>query len=362
MLRRRAILAVLAVAVLVACVVPTAGAAAPPPARFFGVLADGPMLDGRVDAAAEMRLMKASGAGSVRLPVYWRDIEPQQGVRRFEALDAFLVAAADAGLEVLPVVLGTPAWASRNPSDVASPPADPATYAAFVGLLARRYKPAGTFWTTHVGQAAPIRRWQIWNEPDLPKFWAPSALGWASDYVRLLRAARQAIKAQDPGATIVLAGLTNRSWIDLRSVYRAGGRGAFDVAAAHPFSGTVPKVLRIVRYVRAEMRRAGDARKPLLLSEIAWSSGKGRSTLNYGWETSEAGQAQRVRALLTALAARRVPDRLAGLDWATWISPPIGSPYSFDYTGLRRFTADGAVSKPALAAFSSTVTRLTRAH
>ncbi|CAB4861363.1 unannotated protein [freshwater metagenome] len=355
------LLAVIASALVLGAAGSTAQAAAPAPS-FFGILADGPMLDGRVDVAAELRLMRASGAGSVRLPVYWRDIEPQQGVYRFEALDAFLIGAADAGLEVLPVVLGTPAWAARDPGDAASPPADPQTFARFVGVLARRLRPGGTFWMAHAGPAAPIRRWQIWNEPDLPKFWAAGATGWAREYVALLRAARRQIKTVDRGATVVLAGLTNRSWVDLRAIYRAGGRGAFDIAAAHPFSGTVSNVLRIVRYVRQEMRRAGDGRKPLILSEITWSSGKGRSTLNYGWETSEAGQARRVRSLLAALAARRIPDRLAGLDWATWMSPPLGSPYSFDYTGLRRLTPDGPVSKPALAAFRRTVARLVAAR
>src|SRR3712207_8666952 len=97
---------------------------------------------------------------------------------------------------------------------------------------------------------------------------------------RSLRAAHGAIKAADPGAQVVMAGLTNRSWEDLARMYRAGARGTFDAAAIHPFSRRVTNVLKIVELARREMRRRGDARKPLLLTEISWTSGRGRSTIN----------------------------------------------------------------------------------
>ncbi len=336
-----------------------AAAPAATPERFFGVLADGPMLDGSVDVAAELRLMRASGVGSVRLPVYWRELEPEAGAFAIQRLDAFIGAAADAGLDVLPVVMGTPAWAARAPVTMASPPADPATYARFMGRLVRRYGPGGAFWAARAGRVVPVHSWQIWNEPDLPKFWATKG-SWERGYVRLLRAARRSVKSADPASKVVLAGLTNRSWLELRSLYRAGARGQFDVAAGHPFSATVANVVRIVGLLRAEMRRAGDARTPLMLTEVSWTSGKGRSTLNYGWETTESGQAAKVREALKALAARRGPDRLAGLYWATWLSPQIGSKVSFDYSGLRRMDAGRPVAKPALTAFRTTVARLTR--
>jgi hypothetical protein len=159
----------------------------------------------------------------------------------------------------------------------------------------------------------------------------------------------------------VLAGLTNRSWIDLRAVYDAGGRGLFDLAAAHPFSARVANVVRIVGLVRREMRRAGDARTPLLVTEMSWSSGAGRSTLNYGWETTEAGQAARVRSALSRLAAVRTRYRLAGVYWYTWLSPAPGAADSFSYSGLRRLDGSGRpVSKPALGAFRAVARRLAR--
>jgi len=330
------------------------------PADFFGVMADGPTFDGQTDMASEFRLMYRSGARSVRFAVYWPSIEPSRGTFDVGQLDARFAAAQAAGLSVLPVVAGTPDWAAGTPVTSASPPADPADYANIVARLARRYGSGGTFWKGRSGKPMPVKAWQIWNEPDLSKFWALDHGPWAVGYVRLLRAARKSIKAVDPKAKIVLAGMTNASWLSLRSVYLAGGRGQFDLAAIHPFSKEVAGVLQIVRLARRAMAAGKDSKTPLLLTEISWTSALGQARLVYGWETTEAGQASKLREALTQLAARRRPDNLAGLYWATWLSPKVGSQFSFDYSGLRKMSGGIPVSKPALAAYRQTVAKLTR--
>jgi hypothetical protein len=68
----------------------------------------------------------------------------------------------------------------------------------------------------------------------------------------------------DPSARIILAGFPNRSWEYVASVYSAGGRGLFDVAAVHPFTLQVDNVLKIIRLVRQAMNEHGDRRTPLL--------------------------------------------------------------------------------------------------
>ena len=82
----------------------------------------------------------------------------------------------------------------------------------------------------------PVRHWQIWNEPSVPRYFVVKG-GFAKPYVRLLAAAYRAVKAADRGATVVTAGLPNFSWRDLQSLYGAGLRGHFDVVAVHPFTG-----------------------------------------------------------------------------------------------------------------------------
>jgi hypothetical protein len=265
----------------------------------------------------------------------------------------------------MPIVVGTPAWAAIRPGDVYSPPRGTGNYAALVAALARRYGPRGDFWTAHPElPRVPIREYQVWNEVSLPGYW--SIRPFARAYVALLHAAHDAIKRVDPGATIVLAGLpggrqrfrgepigSNYSWVDLAKIYQAGGRRWFDVAAVHPYTSLAAGVLRVVQLNRQTMARYHDAAKPILVGELSWSSGQGRVRESNGFlTTTEAGQAQRLQEAFPLLARARRPYRISQVFWFNWLSPPLGSPNAFDYSGLRRLEGDGRiVDKPAFAAY-----------
>ena len=68
----------------------------------------------------------------MRAAFYWRQIQPTGPADAdFAAPDAVVLAAAQRGLGVLPVLQGTPDWAALNPGDPASPPRDPADFARF---------------------------------------------------------------------------------------------------------------------------------------------------------------------------------------------------------------------------------------
>ena len=173
----------------------------------------------------------------MRAAFYWRQIQPTGPADAdFAASDAVVLAAARRGLGVLPVVHGTPDWAALNPGDPASPPRIPADYARLLTALVTRYGPNGSLWAEHPEVARqPIRAWQIWNEPNLTRYW--NVAPWAPSYVKLLKAADKALKAADPGSKTVLAGLPNESWKAMEAIYDAGARGSFDVAALHPYTG-----------------------------------------------------------------------------------------------------------------------------
>jgi hypothetical protein len=108
------------------------------------------------------------------------------------------------------------------------------------------------------------------------------------------------------------------------------------------------------------MDRHGDRDVPLALTEFGWTSGLGRATLNLGWETTERGQAAKLRAALTSLVRHRRELGLRHVAWYTWLSPRVGPRDSFAYSGLRRQTGRGTVSKPALRTLRTTLRRLTR--
>jgi hypothetical protein len=329
------------------------------PRGWVGMNIGGPTFASGVDLNGEMNRMVAAGVESLRVPAFWNEIQPTPGAPDWSLLDRVMTAAAAHRLPVMPTVVGTPNWAAVRPGDVYSPPQGTANYAAILTALLQRYGIRGDFWTAHPElRRDPIRAVQVWNEVSLRGYW--SIQPFARAYVALLHAAHDSIKRVDPGATVVLAGLPNFSWRDLGKIYRAGGRRWFDVAAVHPYTSTVGGVVQIVQRNRATMTRYHDARKPLVVGELSWSSGRGRVKESQGFlTTTEAGQAAKVRAALPALAAVRGRYRISQVFWFDWLSPPLGSPNAFDYSGLRRRQDDGSmVDKPALAAFRRAALRL----
>ena len=340
----------------------SASAAREVPNGFFGVVADGPLIDGLVPAAPEFQRMQASGVETIRVVFDWASAQPGAGGPiDLSATDRFVADAAARRIRALPVVMHAPGWAVSGAPQYGSPPRDVAAYAAYCAALVRRYGPAGTFWAQHPSTPRlVIRAWQIWNEPNLPVYWTTQPF--ATGYVRLLKAARKAIKAVDRGSTIVTAGLTNgaryTAWEALRRIYAAGGRGAFDAVALHPYTAKVSGVLRTVRLARDVMRRNGGT-VPVWLTEVAWSSSAGNTSDRFAtWDTTERGQARMAATALRTLAAQRRALRIRQVDWYTWISPQASHAPWFSYAGLSRIANGRVVRKPALAAYAGVARRL----
>jgi hypothetical protein len=348
------------------------------PYGFVGVMADGPVLDGSTNAAAEFDLMAQSGAESVRLSFDWATAQPYRSVARvpperrarfrnvggtptdFSTTDRVVSLATARGMEIMPVVIHAPNWAARHPGVFASPPKSNRAYGQYAAALVRRYGPDGSFWIENPKlPRAPLRQWQIWNEPNGPLFWSDRRHA-ERDYLRLLRTARTYVKRADGGARVVLAGLFGRGYLFLEQLYRRGGGALFDRVGLAPFTLKVRNVVVLVERAHAVMRRHGDGSKPLLLTETSWPSARGvpmRRT--FGYETTEKGQAAKLRALFRSLAARREQLRLGGIYFYTWMGRERDHSWPFDYSGLRRLELTGrTVSKPALKAYQQTAWRL----
>lgn len=327
---------------------------------LIGVMFDGPALDGAVNLNRQLDLALASGVESVRVAVDWSRLQPSAGgAVSFDALDRLVLAAATRGLSLLPVVEGTPDWDALAPGTGGSPPRDVAPYAAFLTTLVKRYGPGGSLWSRHPDvPPVPIRMWQIWNEPHFTSYW--SRQPFAPAYVALLRAAHTAIKAADPGAKVVLAGLADFSWQYLAELYRAGARGQFDIAALHPYTAEPPGVITILERARAVMNRFGDGATPIVATEITWPSSAGKAPPQFGVSTTEAGQAARLAAIVPMLEAHRAALGLMGFFWYTWMGDetPRPQPYGFDYAGLLKFVSDAVTAKPALTAYRTATLRI----
>ncbi len=361
-----------------------ASAASRVPGNFVGVVAGPPLVPPAVSdvtLAQQIKLMASSGVQSMRFALYWGAFQPyatwndvpaaqraqfsSDGVdnvpTQFGALDTLVADAAGSGISLLPSVLAAPPWDGKGPANaITQIPRRTAPYANFLTVLIRRYGPRGTFWQTHHPKLA-IRSWQIWNEPNETSLWPTQPF--AKDYVSLLRVAHAAIKQADPSAKVVLAGFPSApgftSWDYLNQVYRIrGARGQFDVAAVHPYTKQPAGVITIIGKMRQVMNQHGDSRKPLLADEMGWPSSVGKTKDLFGFETDEAGQARNIAAVLPLLAGARKRLGLSGFYLYTWTAKERRGAYTFDFSGLLRYTGSRFVAKPALSAFKRVALKL----
>jgi hypothetical protein len=335
---------------------PAAGEAATVPFGFFGMSVDGPMLAPAVDLTTQFGRMTSVGAESVITEVNWNVIQPQQDTPPdFSRTDRIVLAAAARGMSVLDNVLYAPRWAATDPGNGASPP-KPALYAQFLRELIARYGPNGTLWAEHPEvPKIPVRDWQVWNEPPSKGFW--SVQPFAKPYVALLRQAHAAIRSADPGARVILAGLTFKSWQDLTTLYKAGAHGLFDAVSLHPYTLQVNAVKWIIGQNRKVINAHGDRRLPILVTELSWPSAKGTTHQHYGYEQTEQGEAAKLREAFPKLAAARTRLGIERVYWSTWLTTDTGH-NTFDYSGLNKLRKGKIVAKPALAAYRQSALKL----
>ncbi|HEX8857003.1 MAG TPA: hypothetical protein VF752_15515 [Thermoleophilaceae bacterium] len=354
----------LAVLAALACLGSTASAEAgrTVPQGFFGTVLDGGLLQAPAGVQdAQLGRMSLNGVESIRTSFSWAAVQPNEGAPPdFASTDRLVASAAVHGLSLLPVVVYAPAWARADASAFNSPPRDPEQYAAFLTVLIGRYGPSGSFWQEHPElPKRPLREWQIWNEPHLRLYW--NSPRWEQGYGALLRASRRAIRAADPRAKVVLAGLTGFSWDALAALYRSGHiRHQFDVAALQTYTGPPRLLLKATRLFRQVLARHGDARTPIWITEFGWPAARGRTKVpsyQRNIATTDRGMAQRLSGAYRLFAAvRSRPDvRVERLYWYTWSAPYTRSndPGTgiFRFAGLNRYDGSSFRATPALRAY-----------
>jgi hypothetical protein len=268
---------------------------------------------------------------------------------------------------VYPTVIQAPEWAALYPGVEWSPPV-PAPYAAYSAALVRRYGPHGTFWTHHRHlKRLPIREWQIWNEPlgggrnSVSIFWYDSLALALPHYVDVLHASSVAIKAADPGAQVVLAGLVGFSWETMQTLYDMGARPYFDAVALHPYTSDPNNSVKILRFVRQAMNRNGDHAKPIFLSEVGYPAIDVTGVRRFGFRLVARAQADWLKGAFNGFLANRRSLNIAQVLWYRWIGNDTSNTDPFDYAGLLHYAGHGRlVAKPALTAFTAIARRVER--
>jgi polysaccharide biosynthesis protein PslG len=280
---------------------------------FFGVAEWG------APSSKSFKRLGRAKIGYVRTDLCWGCIEQRRGGRDWTYFDAVARHSANSRVSVLPTVLSSPRFVSSVPGYPPMSASARAAFAAFLRDAVRRYGPGGSFWRANPGlRQRPIRQWQIWAEPNFRAYWngRPNA----AEYVSLLRLAHGVIKGIDPRARIVTGGLPEtRLGIPmrrfLRQLYQAGGRPYFDVLAIHPYARNYRGVLGAIVRARRIMRRYGDRRKRIRVSEIGWATAGSVSGRTRQFKTSLRGQAKKLRGTYRALIRRRKRYRIDGVYW-----------------------------------------------
>jgi hypothetical protein len=235
------------------------------------------------------------------------------------------------------------------------PPAQPERFAGWAALMVQRYGPAGSFWKEHPQTPKlPIDSWQVWNEPNIPAFWAPKPD--PAGYAQLLRTTAEAIRKVDPRAEVVAAGLpTSHLGVAapqfLADVYKAGAKGSFDTAAVHPYASDPAAVVERVKSLQRVIADNGDDAK-VWVTEVGWGTGGKPGPLTVTPER----QAEYVKETLTRLHALGV----RGVVVFQWRDPkpfPGRRPIWPYYAGL--LDVDGK-PKLSLAAFTEAATAVAR--
>lgn len=248
---------------------------------------------------------RALGVGWLREDLTWSQIEPRPGERRWARFDRLFEAAAERELRILPLLTGTPGWAT--PSD-GGLPLDAAAYGRLVGDAVARYGVGGNFWRARPRLDARLApRWfELWNEPFLvePQLSAADA----DRYAALVAAATAAGRARLPQARFLLAldaSSASRQGVDARWVDLLLGADPriferVDGLSVHPYGideegeGLAPLDSLLATLARH------DVRLPLWITEVGWSTCSAEPVC-----VSERVQAERLAHLLAALPRYR---------------------------------------------------------
>jgi hypothetical protein len=365
--------AVVVAMALLAFAMPAHGAvrAASPPAPnpFVGLVSDETFEAVGSGNHSYLPNIEQTGAGLLRQQFDWDFLTHGQpsGQLNWVFLDRFMTATSSMGITVMPVLFGPPAYMTTAPAVGALrgsyPPRDLGSIGDFGALLARRYGPSGSFWAQHPElPRRPVTAWQIWNEPNLPVYWRPRPN--AAAYVRMLRLASQRIKAVDPHAEIVTAGLPDSHHKDvvplfkyIRRLYRAGLARAVDTLAVNGYAHTGRGVPKLVARVRRFVNRLGGRRNALRVTEFGWAD-RGPETHRGRYTSGLAMQGRYLYQAIRGLWHDRRRLKLRGVVYYSWRDEPVytgGKDFWGLHTGLVTL---GGAAKPALGWFTRAIASL----
>ncbi len=250
-------------------------------------------------ADRDVGMAKEAGFTWVKQIFAWRDIEGAgKGKFDWEHADLAVNVANQKGIDLLARLDNAPEWAApgcfNTQTKTMGPARNTQDWVDFLTAFVKRYQ-------------GRIRAYEIWNEPNLAREWCSKPPN-PAEYVALLQVSYRTIKAIDPKAMIVSAGLTPTNVFGVQAMpdvtfvermydaMKNKSDGYFDVLGVHAAGYKAPPEMspddvaknptynhnegangRIYAFRHAEdvrkvMVARGDAAKQIAVLEFGWTT------------------------------------------------------------------------------------------
>jgi polysaccharide biosynthesis protein PslG len=190
----------------------------------------------------------------------WAEANPAPAKYEFRPLDKYLSMYGEGGREVIYTFGRTPRWASTKPDqkgaysegECGAPNLD--AWDAYVRAIVQH-------------AAGRIHYWELWNEPDQPRFYC----GDIPQLVSMAQHAYTIIKRLDPSAVVLSPAMTGGAGAGVLAAFIAGGgRGTFDVVAFHGYEGTNAEAIIPIVAVYRHALTSYKLDLPVIDTECSW--------------------------------------------------------------------------------------------
>jgi hypothetical protein len=174
--------------------------------------------DGRDLNEKDIEVHDDLGISWYRRTFRWSWIEPEKGSFDFSDYEQFLEIGNNSGKKLLGILAYDVSWLEQSKPDSVSA-ADLPLYLEFVRQTVLNYK-------------GLLDAWEIWNEPNLSRFWKGSD----EDFCNLVREAARVIRETDPDSIIVASGFARVPRGLINKLFASGAFDNVDVISFHPYA------------------------------------------------------------------------------------------------------------------------------
>lgn len=202
-------------------------------------------------------VISAGGVLRIRDEVYWEAVEAQKGVFKFPAtFDSYMNALAQENISPLVVL----SFENHNYDGGQTPYTTEGfnAYARYAVQVLRRY-------------GSRVKAVEIWNEYNGTFNRGPASEDRANTYMKMLKVAYTAIKAERPDVTVLAGGTAGIPYPYWEKLLEGGVLNYSDALSIHPyrFNSRPEGIETDIAYFRTLVQRYGTP-KPIWVSEIGW--------------------------------------------------------------------------------------------